>query len=83
MEKRSLDENINDSFIIHGICMCEGVGEDSGHGAWSVSSHSLHVEFQVEMCMFLLECEYECVEHGIACALKWGVALVGVILYWA
>ena len=63
-------------------CVRESVRtRDMGHGAWSVSSHSWHVEFRVEMCMFLLECEYECVEHGIACALKWGVALVGVILY--
>ena len=31
--------------FIHGIFMCEGVGEDSRHEAW-----------QVEKCMFLLEC---------------------------
>ena len=35
-------------FFIHGKCMCEGVGEDSRHGAWLVDIH-------VEMCMFLLE----------------------------
>ena len=35
--------------FIHGNCMCEGVGEDSGHGAW-------HVDIHVEMCMFSLEC---------------------------
>ena len=29
--------------------MCEGIGEDSGHGAW-------HVDIQVEMCMIVLEC---------------------------
>ena len=34
--------------FIHGKCMCEGVGEDSRHGAW-------HVEIDVEMSMFLLE----------------------------
>ena len=28
--------------------MCEGVGEDSRHGA-------LHADIHVEMCMFLLE----------------------------
>ena len=27
--------------------MCEGVGEDSRHGAW-------HVEFHVQICRFLL-----------------------------
>ena len=60
------------SFFIHGTCMCEGVDEDSRHGAW-------HVVIHVEMCMFLLECVWMC-EHGIACALRWGVALVGDFL---
>ena len=55
--------------------MCEGVGEDLRHGAW-------HVYIHVEMCMFLLECVWMC-EHGITCALRWGVALVGDFLYWA
>ena len=36
------------TFFIHGKCMCEGVGDDSRHGAWQVDIH-------VEMCMFLLE----------------------------
>ena len=49
--------------------MCDGVCEDSRHGAW-------HVVIHVEMCMFLLECVWMC-EHGIACALRWGVAFVG------
>ena len=31
--------------FIHGKCTCEGVDEDSRHGAW-------HVDIQVEMCMF-------------------------------
>ena len=35
-------------FFIHGKCMCQGVREDSRHGAW-------HVDIHVEMCMFLLE----------------------------
>ena len=52
--------------------MCEGVDEDSRHGAW-------HVDIQVGMCIFLLE--FVCV--AIACALRWGVALVGKFLYWA
>ena len=26
---------------------------------------------------------YEFHEHGIACALRWGVALIGDFLYWA
>ena len=34
--------------FIHGKWMCEGVGEDSRHGAW-------HVDIHVEMSMFLLE----------------------------
>ena len=49
--------------------MCEGVDEDSRHGVW-------HVDIHVEMCMFLLECVWMC-EYGIACALRWGVVLVG------
>ena len=53
--------------------MCEGLGEDSRHGAW-------HVDIHVEMCIFLLKCVWMC-EHGIACALRWGVALVGDFLY--
>ena len=34
--------------FIHGKWMCEGVGEDSRHGAW-------HVDIHVGMCIFLLE----------------------------
>ena len=34
--------------LIDGKCMCEGVDEDSRHGAW-------HVDIHVEMYMFLLE----------------------------
>ena len=33
--------------FIHGKCMCEGVGEDSRHGAW-------HVDIHIEICMFYL-----------------------------
>ena len=62
-------------YFIHGKCMCEGVREDSRHGAW-------HVDIHVEICIFLLKCVWMC-EHGIACALRWGVALVGDLLYWA
>ena len=40
-------------FFIHGKCMYEGVGEDSRHGAW-------HVDIQVGMCIFLLECVCVC-----------------------
>ena len=64
-----------ETVFIHGKNMCEGVGEDSRHRAW-------HVDIHVEMCIFLLECVWMC-EHGIACALRWGVALVGDFLYWA
>ena len=52
--------------------MCDGVGDDSRHGAW-------HVDIRVGMCILLLECV--CV--AIACALRWGVALVGEFIYWA
>ena len=52
--------------------MYEGVGEASRHGAW-------HVDIRVGMCIFLLD---ECV-FVIACALRWGVALVGEFPYWA
>ena len=38
-----------ETIFIHGKCMCEGVCEDSRHGAW-------HVDIHVEMCIFLLEC---------------------------
>ena len=64
-----------ETIFIHGKCMCEGVGEDSRHGAW-------HVDIHVEMCIFLLKRVWV-FEHGIACALRWGVALVGDFLYWA
>ena len=64
-----------ETVFIHGKCMCEGVGEDLRHGAW-------HVDIHVEMCIFLLGCVWMC-EHGIACALRWGVALVEDFLYWA
>ena len=37
------------SFSIHGKCMCEGVGEDSRHETW-------HVDIRVEMYILLLEC---------------------------
>ena len=33
--------------FIHGICMCEGVGEDSRYGAW-------HVDIHIETCMFYM-----------------------------
>ena len=33
--------------------MCEGVGEDSRHGAW-------HVDIRVGMCIILLECVCVC-----------------------
>ena len=54
--------------------MYEGDSEDSKDGVW-------HVDIHVEMCMFLLECVWIC-EHVIACALRWGVALVGEFIYW-
>ena len=50
--------------------MCEGVGEDSGHGID-------HVDIQVGSCNFLNV--FVC--H--ACALRWGVTHVGNYLYWA
>ena len=33
--------------FIYGICMCEGVGEDSRYGAW-------HVDIHIETCMFYM-----------------------------
>ena len=63
------------TYFIHGKCMCEGVGEDSKHGEW-------HVDIHVEICIFFLQCVWMC-ENGIACALRWVVALVGDFLYWA
>ena len=51
--------------------MCKRVHEDSRHETW-------HVDIRVGMCIFLLECV--CVV--IACALRWGVALVGEFIYW-
>ena len=59
--------------FIHGKCICEGVGEDSRHGTW-------HVDIHVEMSMFYLN-GCECVNHDIACALRWEVTLVGEFLY--
>ena len=62
--------------------MCKGVGEDSGHGAWLISFHFMACRIPYRIDIFLigmLMCVLLC-EHGIACALRWGVALVGVIL---
>ena len=50
--------------------MCEGVGEDSGHGIG-------HVDIRVGSC----NCLNVFVFH--ACALRWGVTQVGNYLYWA
>ena len=43
--------------FIPGKCMCEGVGEDSRHGAWHVDAH-------VETCIFLLNV-YGCVNMAL------------------
>ena len=51
--------------------MCEGVGEDSRHGV-------RHVDIRVGMYILMLECVCVVV---IACALRWGVALVGKFIY--
>ena len=51
--------------------MCEGVGEDSKHGAG-------HVDIRVGMYILMLECVCVVV---ITCALRWGVALVGEFTY--
>ena len=56
--------------------MCEGVGEDSGHG--HDESHLIHsnkisgLDWHVLLGMCVLLCE-----HDIACARRWGVTLVG------
>ena len=50
--------------------MCEGVGDDSGHGIG-------HVDIRVGSCNWLNE--FVC--H--ICALRWGVTQVGNYLYWA
>ena len=60
-------------FLIHGKCMCEGVGEESRHVAG-------HVDIRVGTYILVLECV--CVV-AIACALRWGVALVREFIYWA
>ena len=49
-----------------------GVDKDSGR----------HVEFQHKIAYSYLELRCECMVN-IACALRWGVASVGIILYWA
>ena len=50
--------------------MCEGVGEDSGHGV-------SHLDIRVGSCnnLNVFVCH--------ACALRWGVTHVGNYLYWA
>ena len=50
--------------FIHGLGMCEGVGEDSRHGIG-------HVDIQVGSCICLM-----CLVV-ITCALRWGVTHVG------
>ena len=50
--------------------ICEGVGEDSGHGVG-------HVDVRVGSC----NCLDVIVCH--VCALRWGVTHVGNYLYWA
>ena len=56
--------------------MCEGVGEDSGHG--HDESHLIHsnkiscLDWHVLLRMCVLLCE-----HDIACARRWRVTLVG------
>ena len=51
--------------------MCEGVGEDSRHGA-------CHVDIRIGMCKILLECVcYPLQEH------LGGVTHVGKFIYWA
>ena len=49
---------------------------DSGYGHEDIScmTYDIHVDI-------LLGCVFVCAT--IACTLKWGVALIGVILYWA
>ena len=54
-------------------CMCEGIDEDSRHGEG-------HLDIHVESYMFLLECVWMC-EYGTACALRWGVTLIGEFIY--
>ena len=60
----------NSFFFIHGKCMCEGVGEDSRHGVW-------HVNIRVGTCIILLEC----LCFLLHVHFRWGVALVGKLLY--
>ena len=56
--------------LAFGLGICEGVGEDSGHGIG-------HVDIRVGSC----NCLNVIVCH--ACALRWGVTHVGNYLYWA
>ena len=57
--------------------------EDSG--AWymvsRVSFMAWHIVFQIELACSFGTCFCDR-EKGIACALRWGVALIGGILYW-
>ena len=64
--------------------LCEGVSEDSG--AWYMMSrilfHGMTCRIPFRIGIFFIRklmCVLLC-EHDIACALRWGVALVGVIL---
>ena len=57
--------------FIYGKCMCEGFGENSRDGAWHVDIREGMCIFYLNVCMFV-----------IACALRWGVALVGEFIYW-
>ena len=59
--------------------MCEGVGEDSGHvhDESFIACRILGIDLHVLLGMCVLLCE-----HVIACALRWGVTLVGVYSTW-
>ena len=55
--------------LAFGLCMCDGVGEDSGHGIG-------HVDIRVGSCNCLDVC------FSLTCAFRWGVTHVGNYLYW-
>ena len=60
-------------------CKCEGVSRDSGCG--HEEFHLMHdMKYSILDFIFSMKCSL--MMYAIACAFRWGVALVGEFFYW-